>query len=126
MNALFANQANKIDWSKFSPEALGMQLNFAEMSAEELQKVVDAFVKLGLISPEEADTFGSFLTDSRMRNMIQNVTENWPETMQKITNDPEYLKFLQNFQSNVDEKALADIVGLKDGLAGAIKGADEE
>ncbi|KAL8443237.1 hypothetical protein Emag_006024 [Eimeria magna] len=126
INSLFASEGAKIDWQKFSPEALGMSLNFEEMSEEELKKVVKAFVKLNLISPEEADTFASFLVDPRMRLMLENVTENWPETMQKIIRDPEYLDFLKGFQSNVDEQALADIVGLRDGLPGAAVRAEAE
>ncbi|KAL8270868.1 hypothetical protein Esti_005239 [Eimeria stiedai] len=123
---LLTSQGGEIDWSRFSPDALGMRLAFQEMSEDELKKVVDAFVKLNLISPEEAETFGAFLVDPRMRRMLENVTENWPETMQKILQDPEYRSFLQTFQSNVDEKALADIVGLPEGLAGAAQKVSEE
>ncbi|KAL8443889.1 hypothetical protein Emed_006549 [Eimeria media] len=126
INQIFASEGGKVDWSKFSPEALGMSLNFEEMSEEELKKVVGAFVKLNLISPEEADTFASFLVDPRMRLMLENVTENWPETMQKIIRDPEYLEFLKGFQANVDEQALAEIVGLKDGLTGAATRAEQQ
>ncbi|KAL8440466.1 hypothetical protein Efla_005608 [Eimeria flavescens] len=123
---IFTSEASNIDWDKFSPDALGMSLNFEEMSDEELKKVVDAFVKLKLISPEEAETFGAFLVDPRMRHMLEKVTENWPETMQKIIKDPDYLQFLQSFQSNVDEEALAQIVGLKDGLPGAAQNVDDQ
>ncbi|KAL8426611.1 hypothetical protein ACSSS7_008054 [Eimeria intestinalis] len=123
---IFSGDGGSIDWEKFSPDALGMSLNFQEMSEDELKKVVSAFVKLNLISPEEADTFASFLVDPRMRLMLENVTENWPETMQKIIKDPDYLQFLQSFQSNVDEEALAQIVGLKDGLPGAAARAEEQ
>ncbi|CDI81636.1 hypothetical protein, conserved [Eimeria praecox] len=126
LNAIFNSGAGKVNWENFSPEALGMQLNYDEMSAEELNKVVDAFVQLGLISPEEKESFGASLVDPVMRSMLQTVQENWPTTMEKIMNDPDYVQFLKNFQKNIDEKALATIVGLKDGLRGAVKGKEEE
>lgn len=98
-----------------------MQLNYDEMSTEELEKVIDAFVRLGLISPEERESFGASLVDPVMRSMIQTVNENWPATMEKIMKDPEYLNFLKGFQNNIDEAALATIVGLKEGLPGALR-----
>lgn len=126
LSALFTAEGGEIDWNNFSPEALGMHLNFDEMSSTELDKIVEAFKKLGLITPEESESFAASLTDPRMRNMIQSVTENWSETMAKIVKDPQYMKFLKSFQSSIDEQALATIVGLKDGLNGAIKGSEEE
>ncbi|CDI82423.1 hypothetical protein, conserved, partial [Eimeria acervulina] len=124
LSAIFGSDGGKIDWSNFSPEALGMQLNYDEMSTDELDKVVDAFVRLGLISPEERESFGASLVDPSMRNMLQAVQENWSDTMDKVMKDPDYLKFLKGFQNNIDENALATIVGLKSGLGGAISGRD--
>ncbi|CDJ59663.1 hypothetical protein, conserved [Eimeria maxima] len=121
ISAIFNAEGGKIDWNSFSPEALGMQLNYDEMSTEELEKVIDAFVRLGLISPEERESFGASLVDPVMRSMIQTVNENWPATMEKIMKDPEYLNFLKGFQNNIDEAALATIVGLKEGLPGALR-----
>lgn len=103
-----------------------MNLNFDEMSNSELEKIVSAFVQLGMISPEETEAFTASLTDPRMRNMIRTVSENWSETMNKIIRDPQYLRFLKGFQNDFDEKALTTIVGLKEGLKGAIKGSDDE
>ncbi|CDI81694.1 hypothetical protein EAH_00062830 [Eimeria acervulina] len=124
LSAIFGSDGGKIDWTNFSPEALGMQLNYDEMSTEELEKVIDAFVRLGLISPEEKESFGASLVDPSMRSMLQTVQENWGETMEKVMKDPEYLNFLKGFQNNIDENALATIVGLKGGLGGAINGRD--
>ena len=126
LNALFNAEGSQIDWNKFSPDALGMNLNFDEMSNSELEKIVSAFVQLGMISPEETEAFTASLTDPRMRNMIRTVSENWSETMNKIIRDPQYLRFLKGFQNDFDEKALTTIVGLKEGLKGAIKGSDDE
>ncbi|CDJ53027.1 hypothetical protein, conserved [Eimeria brunetti] len=126
ISAIFDGDAKNIDWSNFSPEALGMHLNYDEMSTEELEKVVDAFVRLGLISPEERESFGASLVDPVMRSMLQTVTENWPATMQKIMKDPEYIKFLKGFQNNMDEAALATIVGMKEGLQGALRDREEK
>ncbi|CDJ37809.1 Eimeria-specific protein, related [Eimeria tenella] len=125
LSAIF-NGEGQVDWSAFSPEALGMHLNYDEMSQQELDAVVDAFIRLGLISPEERDSFAASLVDPMMRSMLQTVNENWPETMQKIIKDPDYLKFLSQFQNSIDEGALATIVGLKEGLSGAIRQKEQQ
>lgn len=121
ISAIFNSPEEKIDWSKFSPDALGMHLNYDEMSEEELKRVVDAFLKLQLITPEEKESFAASLADPRMRSMLQSVTENWPETMNRIIKDPNYTEFLKSFQNSIDEEALSAIVGLKDGLQGTLK-----
>ncbi|CDJ66672.1 Eimeria-specific protein, related [Eimeria necatrix] len=126
LSAIFNGEGSQIDWSAFSPEALGMHLNYDEMSQQELDNVVDAFIRLGLISPEERETFAASLVDPMMRSMLQTVNENWPETIQKIIKDPDYLKFLSQFQSSIDENALATIVGLKEGLSGAIRQKEQQ
>ena len=124
LNQIFNGENGNINWADFSPDALGMHLNFDEMSAEELQKIVAAFIKLKLITEEEAEAFGASLTDPRMRNMLQGVMDNWPETMNRIVKDPDYVNFLKDFQSNIDEAALATIVGFKDGLKGIPTGQE--
>lgn len=125
LSSIFNGDTSQIDWSNFSPDALGMQLKFDEMSTEELEKVVAAFVRLGLISPEESEAFAASLVDPRMRNMLQQVSDNWPETMQRVLKDPAYRDFLKNLEDSLDEDALANIVGLKDGLQGALKNGEQ-
>lgn len=115
----------QIDWNMYSPSALGMNLNYDEMSQEQLQEVARAFASLGLIGAEEIEEFVQALQDPRMRRMMKNVTERWPETMTKVMSDPKYQAFLQEFQGGFSEDTLAKIVGLKDGLAGAARQIEE-
>lgn len=124
LSSLFGG-LNQINWDAFSPEKLKMDLKYDEMSEEELQKVVSAFVSLGLIGQEEAERFARFIVDPELRDMLQRVSDNWSEVMQKIVSDPDYLRFLKDLQSrNLDEEKLATIVGLKHGLAGAVADAE--
>ncbi|OEH78517.1 hypothetical protein cyc_00930 [Cyclospora cayetanensis] len=124
LQASFEKHFSKFDWSQVSPEALGMKLNFDEMSDEELRALAEVFVKPGLIGPEEAQVFIDSLVDPRMRAMLQGLSGKWNEIMEKLIADPQYHDFLRKF-AEVDMDALTEAVGIPGGLAGAMASLSE-
>lgn len=102
-----------VDFSQFSPDKLGMNLNFRDMSDEELSRIASVFVSMGLVKEEELPSLKVALRSAPMAHAAEDLMNNFEEKMETMLQSKELQDFIQKQWGNVTPDVLKKLLNIE-------------